>query len=232
MTTEPFAPWRRYLTPAAIAIVTGLQGCGGGEGASAVATTNPQAAHAALMEQPHDYRLSGTSQGISFDATLTLRPGAEAQYQDRKFATTEITETMSANGQSLGSGTQTLWRDKATGETFFYAGSPTGNCGIVSSSSPLPTSATLGGSGAMYEADEYSNCASPDQARNRIATSRMDWAYKQVGGLGYLCLNGTNDVDAVTESDCVEVTDAKGTLGKHFRVVLKAADGTSLTMTN
>jgi hypothetical protein len=221
---------------AALAALATLQGCGGGGDASGSpppppASTDAQAAYRALLGQRHAYSLNGSAQGVSFNATLQFQPGADVQDHGMTYATAAVTSTMSSDGRSLGSGTQTFWLDKSSGNAVFYTMAPAGACGIVTPSG-LPTSAALGSSGPMYVASEFQACSSPDQAVSRIGTSTVDWSYTSVSGLGYLCLNSTVAASGVSEADCVEVSAADGTLGTHFRVVLTDPSGITLTLTN
>jgi hypothetical protein len=65
-------------------------------------------------------------------------------------------------------------------------------------------------------------------------TVAQTWAYQVFDGIAYFCLNSSTKgfVGTSTESDCVEIVDAGGSLGSHARVTTLDLNGVATTLTN
>ena len=151
------APWR--MSVAAIAVASVLQGCGGGGGESSPPPSpTPPSVLVTPMQQPHEYDLSATAEGVSFEAVAQFEPGADIEYQGVAYATTTLTATYASGGQALGSSTEVVWLDKASGQPVLYA-TDDGVCGVVTSARVDSV-----GDGSPLEGIGARECSSTDQA--------------------------------------------------------------------
>jgi len=219
---------------AALAVSLLLAGCGGGGGPPPVpppATTNVQAAVLSLLRQPRSFSLTGsTSTGVNLTATLTIAQPAPGSFKGTAYDISTIS-LVARNGTALaGSNTVTIWLMTGTPDQVFLATSSDGNCGVTDTATALPTSAALGQSGAYNSMTVHYRCTEPanTSAIFTAGSRTQTWSYELLNGIPMVCINSTlRQVAITTESDCIEVTDTRGTLGS--RVFVTTTDGNKVT---
>ncbi|WP_284617465.1 hypothetical protein [Aquabacterium humicola] len=197
---------------------------------------NVAAAFERFVRQPHTYALTGsTNTGVAVTATLTIAQGLSTSSRGRAYDVTSVTmQLRNSSGAVVGSGTASPWFLAGTVDQAFVATSD-GTCAVTSSGTKLPTSASVGQNGPYVTATEYAGCSTLDNVRGPISsgTRTQTWSVNSIEGGTYACLH-TSRVDffTTTESDCVQVVDARGNLGGGVRVTLKDANGVTTTLSN
>ena len=232
---------------AGFVLVSNLVACGGGGGGStstptaaaiAPATTNVLAAYQSLVRQPHTFSLSGsTSTGVSLTATLSVAQGAQITSNGKTYDTSTVTVSIYSGGVLQATGVTNTWQDVGTPNWAISYSTLEGSCVLRTGGSALPTSAALNATGAYLTGAEYSGCNPSNQPMSfwiSTGTVAQTWAYQVYDGIPFVCLNSSTQgfVGTSTESDCVEIVDANGTLGPRARVTTKDLNGVTTTLTN
>lgn len=224
--------WTMLASSLAVTALSALTGCGGGGSSAsaaspiaAPASTNVYAAYAALTRQPHNYSLAGsTSTGVALTATLSIAQGAPVTSNGSTFDTATLTTSIFNGGILSAFGVTTAWQLTGTPNWAATFNSSDGTCFWETSGSSLPTSASLGQSGAYITASQYSGCNAttlPYSYWIPVGKLTTTWSYSTINGTAFVCINSSNlgfVGVAALESDCIEVVDTAGTLGTHVRI--------------
>ena len=236
---------KAHLRVVVLAVPLCLVACGGGgsqvvtpAAAVAPATTNVYAAYQSLARKPHTYSLSGsTSTGVGLTATLSVSQGAQVTSNGTTYDTSTVTVSIYKGGVLQATGITTAWQDLGTPNWAISYSTPEGSCVLRISGSALPTSAALSQTGAYLSGTKYPGCSPSNQPQSfwtSTGTVAQTWAYQVFDGIPFVCINSSTQgvVGTSTESDCVEVVDANGTLGTRARVTTKDLNGVTTSLTN
>lgn len=236
---------RRICTVSTALFGVTLTGCGGGgdagpASAQAVApsTTNVAAALQALLKQPHSFALAGsTSTGVPITASLSVTQSAAATYQNVNYDVATVSISVRSGVNLLGTSSLTIWFTTGTVGQFFLASSADGNCDVAKTSTVPPTSAALGQSGPYNTMTALYSCNTPTGAANSLSfisgTRTQTWSYEVIKGIPMVCINSSlAQLATTTESDCIEVIDANGTLGTRVLVTSMNANKVTMSLSN
>lgn len=233
---------KRHLAGGALAaLCLGLAACGGGGGDSGTpaqpTTVNAAAAWRNLMTLPHSWSLSGTgSDGNAYQFSITIATAGTEAFPVTGVSANKVnfTSVIAQGGVTIASGLVENYLDadlRVVGARTTGAGIAT-TCDIATSSSLLPSSATVGASGALDEMNDLPDCSSTSAS---TGTTVDTWEIQQNDGIVYFCVKSVDqDLDVQptveTETDCIQV-DADGNLGTRAIVTLTSPD-LSITLSN
>jgi hypothetical protein len=216
-----------WMLSAATALL--LVACGGG-GDSA---SGPYAVNAALkhlLVAGGSWTMNGSASGQSFTLTLAFAPAPAGLFPPNGVWSAQSVQTLTvaAAGQS-NTGTITVYFDPQL--PVFFGIQADGACSVATANTALPTSATVGASGAFFTESDLDGCAGNSAA---VGTTASTWSLVADSGVVLLCWNLTSkDLAGTvngTESTCIE-TAADGTLGTHARFALNSG-GVTLSARN
>jgi hypothetical protein len=229
-------------TIAAIAVTAGCGGGGGDSGSTVTAppppsSVNVAAAYDSLVRKPHTFSLSGSSsQGAQLSMTLSVAQGGSIStpYGTMDVSTTTVALYQGATLVSTNVGTS--WLVQGTPYPGITFSSVDGTCLLTTSGTQLPATATVNQSGPLRTATIYAGCNPgnlPLTTWLSSGTQTATWTYAVYNGTPFLCINSTiTDIATSTESDCIEVIDANGTLGSHARATLRDRNGVTYNFAN
>lgn len=220
-----------------------LAACGGGGGGgtaaptpTAPASTNVEAAVRALVRNTHSYSLHGSaSTGASLTGTMSTAPAGTLSYQGLNFDSSALTLSVSSGSTLLSAQTLVLWYYTGTVNLRFSTNSGSNSCDFYTANTALPTSASLGTSGAYFTATHYPGCTSPATAGPfSSGTVTGTWSFGLVDGAPLVCVNSSSTTAGLTSTEtssiCAEVLDANGTLGTRARYTSKDANNATITL--
>ena len=218
---------------AATLVVAGCGGGGGDAGIPGTAQYAVQSAYRNLLNATATWSVSGTgSDAAAYRIDLGLRPAAAAV-----FAVTGATGSVSEqfqrlvrNGAVLAEGTTRVYFNAGT-LALLGSDDGDGTCGVATGNTALPTTATIGASGALTSDNELAACSAGAAVTGSSTTT---WSLEAESGFALLCLNvalrnaaGASDG---TGAQCIEIA-GDGSLGARVRMRLDFS-GFSLTARN
>lgn len=224
----------RHSLVALVVLVAGCGGGGGGGGGDNDAPAGPYDVAKAwqnALTTAYSYTATGKVSGTSVSVTVTNTPFGAATYLHTiegsnpaqiNIPATRVDQTTTASGggfsESAIARVYYTGTANVVGVEYPYAGGYVG-CADVTTTLPLPTSATLGQSGPLYSAIEYGMCSGGGV--NGV-TSTATWSLNDYSGVPYFCINETelNPDGTDISNECIEVrTD--GSLGSRVRLTFK-----------
>ncbi len=224
--------WMAMALPIAL-----LGSCGGGGGdapapapapAPQPTTTNPQAALKAMLTQARSYALAGIGNdgkayglGLSFAATnrYTFSDGSN-------YPATRVTSQLSSGGVPLSTAFVDYVYDDANGRVLWLNYSD-GACGVLSTSSAAPTSASAGAVGALFAGKRAGGCLTIGAITDITGT----WSVERDGANLLACLIVQTKFLAVTkvEAYCFAVSES-GVPQSAARITLNSGEGLTMTL--
>ena len=199
---------------AVAAAALSLTACGGGGGYSGNVPSaldfKVDSAVSAYASTPHQFNLTGVLDGVTYTASFSLTPGAQAAFEGKPASTAVQTLALRANG-TLASETTT---------THYFATSPyylaygavdqvDGGYSVFNQTANLPLTARVGQSGPLGTGTDYA-----DIRKLQVTdTSTVTWSLEaDTASTALLCVNTViPGTPAITGSECYRV-DANGTL--------------------
>lgn len=222
---------------AALATATVIvAGCGGGGGDAGIPGTTQYAVQTAwrnLLNATATWSLTGTgSDAATYRIDLGLRRAAAAVFAvtGATGAVSEQFQRLVRNGSVLGEGTTRVFFNA---DTLALLGSDDGDgtCSVATSNTALPTTATIGASGALTSDNDLAGCSAGAAVLGSTTTT---WSLEAESGFALLCQNAVlrNAAGATdgTGAQCIEIA-ADGSLGMRMRMRFDFS-GLSLTARN
>lgn len=212
-----------------------LVACGGGGGDSTPTNTMyaVSAAQRHLLTEGGSWTVTGpVAAGGTYTITMALSPLTAAVPISGVTAYPRLRQLLTFQQAGVAPAT--------AGPTFFFDGQSLailqtdngdGTCSVATSNAALPTSASVGTSGAIYGLSDLGSCANGAGATGTTTTT---WSLENDAGVVLLCWNATgkDTAGAVTGSlaSCVQVAP-DGALGTKARITL-TSQGSSTTARN
>lgn len=213
-----------------------LNACGGGDsGSGSTATFNAAVAWRNLLTSTQAWQLNGTSSdGKAYNAGVSLTPLPSGQFPLGG-------NTYSRSALSVAYAANPVPNNVAATTFLFFDGSfqvqgvqqsdtPSVNfCATTTLGAALPTSATVGASGTIYNATYYPGCTT---GLTSNGTAVATWSIESFNNINFFCASTTRTGTSApgTVKICAEVgTD--GTLATRARLIVNT-DTLSLTATN
>lgn len=197
-------------------------GCGGGGGGGDPPPNGPYDVAAAWQNSQttaHDYNVSGNVLGQTLTLWVEVAPAGASTYPRTGAAATRV--DLSATARVDGGAPAT------TTASNYYIGSADvigyvadGSCGDVTTQLPLPTDASIGAGGALYDTVHYSDCT--PGGSTVVGTTAATWSLERDANLVLFCVTMAECQGGtllLTTQECVEIAQ-DGTLRDDARVTL------------
>jgi len=170
--------------------------------------------------------------------SLNIAQGAPVTSNGKTFDVSTLTVSIYRAGALQSTGVTTAWLDVGTANWAYTFQTPDGSCNVRTGGTALPSSAVLNAAGPFISGDQYPGCTParlPTSLSLSLTPVASTWAYRVTNGIPFVCIESSirGAVGGVqSESDCVEVVDANGTLGSRVRIVVTDLNGVTTTLTN
>ncbi|MDD5175229.1 MAG: hypothetical protein PHQ05_02235 [Sterolibacterium sp.] len=204
----------RFLIAASVAVVASLIGCGGGGGGGTAAPAAPAASTAtfpfagavsSFAQTGHDYNLAAAYGGDTYAVQISYKPASQATFEGHAVSTMSESAIIRKNSVVAESSTGTSYFEVSPYKAWGYIASD-GSYDVHSAQQVLPSSVTVGQSGALDNVTTYKSSAKT----STNSTSVRTWSIEaDTATTAWGCFNETitytSNSSKATASQCYKV---------------------------
>jgi len=197
-----------------------------GSGTTNSTTTFPFAsAVSAFMQASHNYNLSGVSGADTYTMQVSFTPGAQQTFEGHLSSTSVMSKIIEKNGVVVGTSSVTEYFDVSPYTS--WGTTSNGSYNVVAEQQPLPTSATVGHSGAVDTITAYTDSTKFSVSAKTTETWSLE---SDTSTTAWACINSTiiytNDSSTTTGAKCFKSDQSGNVSAMKFVVYI---NGINLT---